>query len=189
MSSEAGTHSLKNHFLIAMPSLDQSLFARSLTYICEHNDDGAMGLVINRPLELYWRDVYQQLGIEESRNGDTQVLAGGPVHTDRGFILHPSGAGSWESSLDITSDIRLTTSVDIITALAEGSAPASSLMALGYAGWDSGQLEDELARNLWLYLQADVDTLFDTPAALKLDAAAAKLGVDLAHLSADTGHA
>lgn len=189
MSAANSFQCLKNHFLIAMPGLSDPLFAHSLAYICEHNEDGAMGIVINRPLDLCWRDVFEQLELEDRFNGDQLVLAGGPVHMDRGFILHPADQHDWESSLAITSDIQLTTSLDIIAALAAGKGPASSLMALGYAGWGGGQLEDELANNFWLTLQADRQIIFDTPFHLKVEQAAGKLGINLDLLSPDAGHA
>ncbi len=189
MPSTAEFQCLKNHFLIAMPGLSDPIFAHSLTYVCEHNADGAMGIVINRPLDLCWRDVFEQLDLEDAFNGDERVLAGGPVHMDRGFILHPADDRPWESSLAITSDIKLTTSLDIISALASGRGPSRSLMALGYAGWGSGQLEDELANNFWLTLQADSDILFNTPFHRKVEMAAGKLGINLDLLSPEAGHA
>jgi putative transcriptional regulator len=189
MADTTEFQNLKNHFLIAMPGLHDPLFAHSLAYICEHNEEGAMGIVINRPLDLCWRDVFEQLDLEDAFNGDELVLAGGPVHMDRGFILHPADAHRWESSMNITSDIKLTTSMDIISALARGKGPERSLMALGYAGWGSGQLEHELANNFWLTLQADVDILFDTPFHRKVETAADRLGINMDLLSPDAGHA
>jgi putative transcriptional regulator len=189
MSAAADFQCLKHNFLIAMPGLSDPMFARSLTYICEHNENGAMGIVVNRPLDICWRDVFEQLDLEDNINSDKPVLAGGPVHTDRGFILHPASSHQWLSSLAINEDISLTTSMDIISALAKGQGPAKSLMALGYAGWGEGQLEDELARNFWLTLQADMRILFDIPFEHKAAMAAAKLGVDLDLLSPDAGHA
>jgi putative transcriptional regulator len=189
MSAAAEFQRLTDHFLIAMPGLCDPIFTRSLTYICEHNASGAMGIVVNHPLDLCWREVFQQLELEGDCNGDEPVLAGGPVHMDRGFILHPTGNKHWESSLTITPSIELTTSMDIITALAEGTGPARSLMALGYAGWGQGQLEDELAQNFWLTLEADHQILFDIALEHKAGRAASKLGINLDLLSSDAGHA
>ncbi len=172
-----------------MPGLCDPMFAHSLTYICEHNANGAMGIVVNHPLDLCWREVFEQLELEGDCNGDAPVLAGGPVHMDRGFILHPAGNQHWESSLTITPDIELSTSMDIIIALAEGRGPSRSLMALGYAGWGEGQLEDELAQNFWLTLEADQQILFDIAFEHKAGRAASKLGINLDLLSADAGHA
>lgn len=187
--SDAGSlQNLKNHFLLAMPGVSDPIFAHSVTYICEHNSEGAMGIVINRPLDISWRDIFEHLEIDDIREGEQPVLAGGPVQMDRGFVLH-RGTGGWESSLPITSDIVLTTSMDIIDALAHGEGPPNSLMALGYAGWGAGQLEDEMARNFWLSLPADDGIIFDVPLADKAQAAADKLGVDISLLSMDAGHA
>lgn len=189
MSAAADFQSLSNHFLIAMPGLGESLFANSLTYICEHNIDGAMGIVINHPLDLCWRDVFEQLELKTDFNADEPVLAGGPVHVDRGFILHPADNRDWESSITITPEIQLTTSMDIITALANGNGPDRSLIALGYAGWGEGQLDDEMAQNYWLTLEADSHILFDIETEHKIEMAAGKLGINLDLLSPDAGHA
>lgn len=189
MSQTSSLQNLKHHFLLAMPGVNDPIFAHSVTYICEHNADGAMGIVINRPLDLVWRDIFEQLDIDDIAKGSEPVLAGGPVQMDRGFVLHRSGSKQWESSLAITSDITLTTSMDIIDALAHGDGPAHSLVALGYAGWGAGQLEDEMSRNFWLSLPADEDIIFDLPLEQKAQAAATKLGVDLSLLSANAGHA
>lgn len=180
---------LKNHFLLAMPGLNDPMFAHSLAYICEHGEEGAMGIVVNRPLDLCWRDVFEQLELADSTTGDELVLAGGPVHMDRGFILHPPVQRNWDSSIAITREVALTTSMDIISSLADGEGPDRSLMALGYAGWGSGQLEHELANNFWLTLPADVEILFDTPCERKLEMAAARLGINMDLLSPDAGHA
>ncbi len=189
MSDVAVVQSLKDHFLIAMPGLSRSIFAHSLTYLCEHSEEGAMGIIVNHPLDLCWRDVFEQLQLRGHCNGDQMVIAGGPVHTDRGFILHPTDSQSWESSLAVTADVALTTSLDIISALADGSGPPKSLMALGYAGWAAGQLEEELADNCWLTLPADLSILFEAPFDRKAALAAATLGINLDLLSSDAGHA
>lgn len=189
MDSPAEMQCLTNHFLIAMPGLNDPMFAHSLAYICDHSEGGAMGIVINRPLDLCWGDVFEQLALDNVFDGDNLVLAGGPVHMDRGFILHRGDSRNWDSSIKITADITLTTSLDIISSLAKGDGPTDSLMALGYAGWGSGQLEQELADNFWLTLPADVDILFDTPLAAKLEKAAQRLGINMDLLSPDAGHA
>ncbi|MEW5754889.1 MAG: YqgE/AlgH family protein [Pseudomonadota bacterium] len=184
------TVSLTNHFLIAMPGLTDPNFFQSVTYICEHNSEGAMGIVINRPLELTLREVLESMTIPVPEQGfnDVAIYLGGPVEPERGFVLHRP-AGQWESSIPIAEDMALTTSRDIVAAIAEGSGPKHFLIALGYAGWGAGQLEDELANNAWLSVPADFDRLLDTPVELRWETAAALLGVDLKTLSSDIGHA
>lgn len=182
--------SLRHHFLLAMPTLTEGIFAHSLTYICEHSEEGAMGIVVNRPLSLTLRDVFEHLEISVRPDaGDEPVLAGGPVQTDRGFVLHRHADREWDSTLHVEGDISLTTSRDILEALAQAEGPAEHLLALGYAGWSAGQLEEELAANAWLTLPADSDILFAVPAQERLNAAAARLGVDLALISTTAGHA
>ncbi len=189
MAAAAQIQSLKDHFLIAMPGLSGSIFANSLTYLCEHSEDGAMGIIVNHPLDLCWGDVYEQFDLDNACQADQRVLAGGPVHTDRGFILHRNDGQRWESSLTVTTDVALTTSLDIITALANGSGPEKSLMALGYAGWAAGQLEEELGDNCWLTLPSNSSILFDVPFDRKAAMAAATLGIDLDLLTSCAGHA
>ncbi|MBT4523016.1 MAG: YqgE/AlgH family protein [Halieaceae bacterium] len=182
--------SLRNHFLLAMPALDQGIFSHSITYICEHGESGAMGIIINQPLELSVEDIFQHLGVK-SHDGfqDVPVMAGGPVQIDHGFVLHRSCHSQFEASLKVTDDINLTTSRDILRALADGSGPQENLIALGYAGWAAGQLEHELAENSWLTLPADAEIIFNTPCHLRMGAAAAKLGVDMNLISGQPGHA
>ena len=182
--------SLKNHFLIAMPTLTEGIFAHSVTFLCEHSEEGAMGIVINQPLELRLREVLQHLDIEDSQLAhDEPVMAGGPVQTDRGFVLHTPTERGWDSTVQISEQVALTTSRDVLDAIAHQRGPAASLVALGYAGWSAGQLEEELVANAWLTLPADGDILFRTPIDQRLDAAAAKLGIDLALLVSTAGHA
>jgi putative transcriptional regulator len=182
--------SFRNHFLIAMPTLTEGIFAHSLTYICEHSDQGAMGIVINRPMGLPLREVLDHLNIEDPRaHLDDPVMAGGPVQTDRGFVLHRTSEQHWESTIVITEEISLTTSRDILDAMATASGPSESLVALGYAGWGAGQLEQEIADNAWLTLRADSAIIFDVPVEERLNAAAAKLGVNMALISSSAGHA
>ena len=182
--------SLCDHFLIAMPGLQDSIFSRSVTYVCDHSDQGAMGIVLNHPLELTLSDVFDQLNIEtpDTEQIHTSVLAGGPVNVQRGFVLHRD-EGSWASTLRITSEICLTASRDIVSALAQGKGPKSAQFALGYAGWSSGQLENEIAENSWLVVPADTGIMFDTPVSERWASAAKQIGVDLDLISSTAGHA
>ncbi len=181
---------LNNHFLIAMPALEDPNFFHSVTYICEHNEQGAMGIVINQPLDISLGDVltHMEMTNDNETLGSTPVYLGGPVQTDRGFVLHEP-AGKWDSMLEVTDDIAVTTSRDILQALNDGKGPNRSLVALGYAGWGEGQLEDELVANTWLTCPADSAIIFDTPIENRWTAAAASLGVDLNTLSDTFGHA
>lgn len=183
--------SLKDHFLIAMPGLQDGIFAHSITYMCEHSDQGAMGIVVNRPLDLTYSDIFEHLEIDEfNRNDARPVLAGGPVQTDRGFVLHRRQTRwAWQSMLNVTDEVSVTTSRDILDALARGEGPAEALIALGYAGWSPGQLEQEIAANSWLTLTADPGILFDVPMEQRAHAAARQLGINLDLLSASSGHA
>lgn len=181
---------LSNHFLIAMPSLRDPNFAQTVTYICEHNRDGALGLVINRPTELTLGELMEHMGEKAtSKDRASQIVHfGGPVQQDRGFVLH-SPLGQWESSLAITEVLGLTTSRDILISIAEDRGPRKSLIALGYAGWGAGQLEREIAENAWLAGPVEQEILFDLPSEKRWAAAAASLGVDLRLLSGEAGHA
>lgn len=189
MSIEAAYPSLKNSFLLAMPGVSDPIFSHSIMLLCEHSKEGAMGIIINRPLDIRWYDIFEQFDIPARNSGNEHVLAGGPVQMDRGFVLHRSAEQQWDNSMVIDSDIVLTTSMDIISALAADKGPPNSLMALGYAGWGAAQLEEELARNLWLTMPADHQILFDVPLHQKAQAAASKLGINLDLLSAEAGHA
>ncbi len=186
--------SLSNHFLIAMPSLNDPNFQQSVSYICEHNNEGAMGIVINRPLDLTFADLCEQLEIEITDTDTVRypIFDGGPVETERGFILH-TPIGDWESTLAITKNIGLTMSQDIIQAIAEGydsnnTPPEHFIITLGYAGWSEDQIEDEIAENVWLNVPAAHDILFHTPVEQRWTAAAASLGINLQQLSTDIGH-
>lgn len=190
----SSSDSLKDHFLLAMPSLDESVFRGSITYICEHGEAGAMGIVINQPLELNLDEIFDHLNIEIpdillSAFSRHPVLSGGPVQIDHGFVLHPRGTWEWESSLRVTEEIQLTTSQDVLKAIAAGTGPEKFVVALGYAGWSAGQLEEEIAANSWLTLPADRRIIFDTPVDERLTRAAATLGVDMNLLTAEAGHA
>ena len=188
-SSRAGD-SLRNHFLLAMPSLEEGIFSHSITYICEHGESGAMGIVINQPLELTVAEIFDHLQIKALKDYDElPVMAGGPVQIDHGFVLHRAMTASWEASIKVTDDITLTTSRDVLRAIANGSGPEEHLIALGYAGWSPGQLEQELAQTSWLTLPADSDIIFSTPCEQRLNSAAAQLGIDMNLISGQAGHA
>jgi len=182
--------SLRNHFLIAMPALDDPNFFHTVTYICEHNAEGALGIVINRPTDITLGDMLSQLSIipEDQLNTTVSVFEGGPVEQQHGFLIH-SPLGQWGTSLPVTEQIALTTSKDVLEAIAKGAGPERYLVALGYAGWGPGQLEEEMAANAWLSGPASAEILFDTPAEKRWEAAAALLGVDLRLLSSESGHA
>ena len=181
---------LTNQFLIAMPGMADPNFAQSVTLVCEHNAQGALGIVINRPLPMTLGDVFKQLGLDavQSRGVADPVLSGGPVQTDRGFVLHTPGP-LWDSTLPVSDWLHLTTSRDILDALARGEGPSEALMALGYAGWDAGQLEAEVAQNAWLTVPAAGRIVFETALDERWEAACQLLGVNLLHLSSDAGHA
>ena len=185
----AMSDSLRNHFLIAMPGMEDSNFAHSITYLCEHNAEGAMGIVVNRPLDISFDDIFEHLEIEDFAHRHQQrVLSGGPVQTDRGFVLHRRGSGKrWQSTLELTEEIALTTSRDILDAIAHDDGPQDALVALGYAGWGPGQLEREIVENAWLTLPADPDILFEVPLERRAQAAAARLGINLDLLSSARG--
>ena len=182
--------SLKDHFLLAMPGLNGGLFSGSITYICEHGEAGAMGIVINQPLDLTLVEIFDHLEITTGPNfEDEPVLAGGPVQIDHGFVLHPKGEKRWDSSLTVTEDVQLTTSQDVLKAIARGTGPAKFVVALGYAGWSAGQLEEEIAGNSWLTVPADRHIIFDTPMEQRVATAAAGLGVDMNLIATQAGHA
>ncbi|MCL4315557.1 MAG: YqgE/AlgH family protein [Gammaproteobacteria bacterium] len=182
--------SLRNHFLIAMPTLADPNFFHSVIYICQHNDEGALGIVINRPLNLNFGYLLEQLSIRPASAdiAGRPVYLGGPVQSGALFILHQPPL-QWESSLPVDDEISLTTSPDILNALAQDAFPGAALAALGYAGWAPGQLEQELLDNAWLSVQADPHILFHAPVEQRWSLAAASLGVDVTHLSGDVGHA
>lgn len=181
---------LRDHFLLAMPGLSEGIFSHSITYICEHGESGAMGIIVNQALDLSLKDIFEHLQINAQRDfSDEPVMAGGPVQMDHGFVLHRRCQQPWEASLKVTAEITLTTSRDILRAIANDDGPEDHLIALGYAGWAAGQLEQELADNSWLTLPGDADIIFDTPAEQRLAAAAAALGIDMNLISAQAGHA
>ena len=181
---------LTNHFLIAMPSMADPNFSRTLTYICEHNEQGALGVVINRPIDMTVAALFERINLELTVHAlqGLPVFYGGPVQTDRGFVLHrPQGA--WKSTLPVRNGVALTTSRDILEAVGEGAGPQQILVSLGYSGWAAGQLEHELGQNAWLTVEATQDIIFELPAEERLAAAMELLGVDYARLQDSAGHA
>lgn len=185
--------SLRHQLLIAMPQLDDPNFHHSVTYLFEHNADGAMGVIINRPIDATMAELLEQLDIETGvvDLSTHQVLYGGPVQANRGFVLHRSQPElrRWDHCVQFDSGITLATSKDILEAIAAGTGPAGSLVALGYAGWGPGQLEQELVENAWLAVPLDPAILFDLPIEQRWNAAARQIGVDIALISQQTGHA
>jgi putative transcriptional regulator len=181
---------LTEHFLIAMPAMADPYFSRTLTFICEHNEQGALGLVVNRPIEMTLEALLEQISIR-AESGAFRALPvhfGGPVQVDRGFVLHEP-VGQWQSTLAVGSEIGLTTSQDILQAVARGEGPRHILVTLGYAGWAPGQLEHEITQNAWLTVPAKTEVMFDMPAEERLPAAMNLLGLDYAKLSDQAGHA
>jgi putative transcriptional regulator len=182
--------SLSNHFLIAMPNLEDPNFHHTTTFICEHDENGALGVVINRPLELQLGEVLLHMDIrtEDIEIASQPVYMGGPVQNDRGFVLHEP-SGEWEATLRVTDRIGITSSRDILAAIAEGRGPEHAIVTLGYAGWGAGQLEQELANNFWLSSPANADIVFRTPTERRWLAAAELIGIDLHLLTSEPGHA
>jgi putative transcriptional regulator len=181
---------LTDHFLIAMPNMVDPHFARTLTYVCEHNDQGALGLVVNRPIDMTLSALLAQVSVPHSAATLAKVAVhfGGPVQLDRGFVLHQP-VGEWQSTLAVNGRIGLTTSKDILVAVGNGEGPSKLLVTLGYAGWAPGQLENELSQNAWLTVPAAPDVIFDLPFEERLPAAMQLLGIDFASLSEQAGHA
>jgi putative transcriptional regulator len=181
---------LTHHFLIAMPNMADPHFSKTLTYICEHNEKGALGVVINRPIDLMLSRLLEQVSIPvtSERCDGIAIHYGGPVQTDRGFVLH-GPVGNWQSTLSINAGIGLTTSKDILQAVARGDGPEQIFVTLGYAGWAPGQIEHELAQNAWLTVPADHAVLFELPCEQRVPAAMHLLGIDFASLSEEAGHA
>ncbi|QUN06685.1 YqgE/AlgH family protein [Shewanella yunxiaonensis] len=184
--------SLQNHFLIAMPSLNDTFFERSLIYICEHDAKGAMGLMVNRPIGLDVQELLAQLDLKDSPHLlptlENQVLVGGPVNPERGFVLH-SAQPHWANSSNVSDELMLTTSRDILAALGTPKAPQHFLVVLGYAGWSRDQLEQELAENSWLTIPATEEILFNTPFEDRWEKATNTLGFNAWQMSGDVGHA
>jgi putative transcriptional regulator len=200
MSADSASFKLTHHFLIAMPSLEDEVFARSVVYMCEHSERGAMGLIINKPSELSMKHLFDKVDLPLRRQDMVAepVLQGGPVQTDRGFVLHdpirmddpaPDGAAIYASTLTVPEGLEMTTSRDVLEALASGAGPRRVLITLGYASWGEGQLESELAENAWLTVPADAAIVFDTPIAQRYEKALDLLGLKTWMLSPEAGHA
>ncbi|AXS81144.1 YqgE/AlgH family protein [Dechloromonas sp. HYN0024] len=181
---------LTDNFLIAMPALEDPYFANSLIYICEHNENGALGIIVNRPIDMNLAGLFDKIDIKLTAENlaDLPVYFGGPVQLDRGFVLHRP-VGKWQSTLAVNGEVGLTSSRDVLNSVASGGLPGEIIVTLGYAGWDAGQLEDELAQNSWLTVPAKADILFDLPPEERLPAAMQKLGISFTQLSDVAGHA
>jgi putative transcriptional regulator len=190
MDTLIGSISLANHFLIAMPAMADPNFSRTLTYICEHNADGALGVIVNRPIDMTLGTLLDRVDIsyDEKTPISSPIYYGGPVQTDRGFVLHRP-AQQWQSQLRVDDDIALTSSRDVLQSIGQSGEPANALVMLGYSGWAAGQIEWELSQNAWLTVKADPQIIFDLPPDARLDAALHLLGVDFANLSEVAGHA
>jgi len=181
---------LTHHFLIAMPAMQEGFFAGTLTYICEHDENGALGLVVNRPINLTLADMFSQINIplHQPELARMPVHVGGPVQVERGFVLHDT-MHDWQSTLRINDRLAMTTSKDILESIAGGTGPDNLLVTLGYAGWEPGQLEHEINENIWLTVPASERILFGMPAEERLAAAMDLLGVNYSMLVEDAGHA
>ncbi|WP_432240570.1 YqgE/AlgH family protein [Herbaspirillum robiniae] len=189
---------LTNHFLIAMPSMLDPIFGGTVVYLCEHNHNGALGVVINKPTDMTMDVLFDRINLKLEIKPDTPdampevyrrpVMFGGPVQVERGFVLH-SSPDKFSSTLQVTDDVALTTSKDVLEAVAHGNGPERVLVSLGCSGWSAGQLEDELGRNGWLTVKADPTIIFEMPVAERFTAALALLGIDPVMLSGDAGRA
>lgn len=184
-----GVSYLNNQFIIAMPTLADNNFSHTVTYLCQHNKDGALGIVINRTTGMKLAEIFKQMDIKVTCQSaeEAVVFAGGPVQQDRGFVLHSSG-GNWHASMEVSDSISLTTSRDVLEAIAVGEGPEHYLVALGYAGWGEGQLEQEMLENAWLNTPCGNDIIFDTPVSQRWNAAANKIGIDINKLTTMAGH-
>jgi putative transcriptional regulator len=200
MTVDSASIDLKHHFLIAMPGLEDETFARSVIYLCEHSERGAMGLIINKPADISMRHLFDKVDLPLRREDLVQnpVLHGGPVQTDRGFVLHDpvqmapadkEGGPIFASTLSVPGGLEMTTSRDVLEALSSGAGPRRVLVTLGYASWGEGQLESELGENTWLTVPASVDVIFDVPLAERYDRALDLLGLKSWMLSPEAGHA
>ena len=184
---------LANHFLIAMPSIQDPIFGGTVVYVCEHNEKGVLGVVINKPTDMTMDVLFDRIDLklaEGLRSSVTEepIMFGGPVQDDRGFVLHSPG-GRYSSSLSVTDEVAFTTSIDVLEAVASGAGPKRMLVSIGYAGWSPGQLEEEIARNGWLTVGADARVLFDLPIEERYTAAIKLLGIDPLMLATEAGHA
>ena len=180
---------LTDHFLIAMPTMQDPNFSRTVTYLCQHNEDGALGIMVNREHSMCVGDLFEQLSLEPKQSGiaETLVYYGGPVQPERGFVLHIPH-GKWDSTMEINPHISLTTSRDILESIAAGEGPDKWMVALGYAGWGGGQLEFEIQQNAWLNGQACEQIIFDAPTKDRWREAADSIGVDISLIATQPGH-
>jgi len=180
---------LRNHLMIALPAMEDDNFSRSVVYLCDMDPQGALGLIINRPLSMTLGDLFQQLDIivEDSQIEHCPVMFGGPVHSDRGFVLHEDDGQSWDSSMQVSDTLKLTSSMDILKSIASGKGPRYFLVALGCAGWTIAQLTDELKTDDWLTVESHDPILFDVPVEKRRKEAVAHLGIDLELMGA-LGH-
>lgn len=186
---------LANHFLIAMPSMLDPVFGGSVVYVCEHNENGALGVVINKPTDMTMQALFEHIELKLDSNPELAppiaikpIMFGGPVQDDRGFVLH-TPSGHYSSSLKVTDDVAFTTSIDVLEAVAAGQGPAQMMVSIGYSGWGAGQLEEEIGRNGWLTVNADPKIMFDLPIEERYVAALKLLGIDPMMLAAEAGHA
>jgi putative transcriptional regulator len=189
-----GSINLTNQFLIAMPGMAGDTFAGTVIYMCEHTDKGALGLVINKPIDIKLKNLFEKVELTLDRDdlAEEPVYFGGPVQTERGFVLHErldSDGGHYNSSLKIPGGLEMTTSKDVLEALSNGVGPRKVLVTLGYSGWGAGQLEDEMGRNSWINVSAAPEIIFDTPVEQRYDKALSLLGIDARMLSQEAGHA
>lgn len=182
--------SLSNQLLVAMPGMADPNFSTTVTLVCEHNSEGALGIVINRPLNMNLGGLFDQLDLADADQtiADSPILDGGPVARERGFVLHAPDS-DFDSSVAVSPDIQLTLSRDVLDAMAAGAGPKNSLVALGYAGWDSGQLEQEMLDNTWLSVPATAEIVFDVPFNERWNVAARSIGIDISQISPHAGHA
>ena len=190
----SGGINLTNQFLIAMPGIGGDTFAGAVIYLCEHTDKGALGLVINKPIDIKLKNLFEkvELSLDRVDLAESPVYYGGPVQTERGFVLHEQiddEVSRFNSSLRIPGGLEMTTSKDVLEALSSGTGPTRILVTLGYSGWGAGQLEEEMGRNSWINVEAQPEIIFNTPVEQRYDKALSLLGIDLAMLSADAGHA
>ena len=193
VASSPSSFNLANHFLIAMPAMQDPVFGGTVVYICEHNDNGVLGVVINKPTDMTMEILFERIDLKLSEGLRTTVvnepiMFGGPVQDDRGFVLHTPGA-HYSSSLTVTDEVAFTTSIDVLEAVAAGDGPQRMLVSIGYSGWSPGQLEDEIGRNGWLTVGADAHVLFDLPIEQRYHAAIKLLGIDPMMLALEAGHA
>lgn len=181
---------LNNQFLIAMPNLADSNFSHTVSYLCQHNEEGALAIVINRPTGMNLGSIFEQMNINVSSQQSEQipVFAGGPVQQERGFIIHSKDSQVWDSSISTSETTSLTSSRDILEAIADGKGPEHYLIALGYAGWGAGQLEKEIINNAWLTTPCETNILYSTPVEQRWGSAANQIGIDINQLTAPAGH-